>query len=122
MMPSIIICVEDLFFLAKIQETAKALGVKVLVGDPKHGATAVAEAGPQAIIVDLNSPAALDWIRTLKSDAATSSIRTIAFASHVQGKVIADARAAGCDAVMARSAFSHQLPDLLRSIATPKTP
>jgi CheY-like chemotaxis protein len=117
---TIVALVEDLFFLAKIRETAKAVGVTVVTNDGRRGSAAIAEAQPQAIILDLNSRglSALEWIRALKSDPATSPIRIVGFVSHVQEELISAARAAGCDSVMARSAFTQQLPDLLRSLAT----
>jgi DNA-binding NarL/FixJ family response regulator len=112
--------VDDLFFLAKIRETAKAVGVTVVTVDPRRGPAGVAEAQPQAIFLDLNSRSlpAVDSIRALKADAATKTIRIIGFVSHVQEQLISAARAAGCDTVMPRSAFTQQLPALLRSLST----
>ena len=120
MAATIVALVEDLFFLAKIRETAKAIGVTVVTGDARRGPTAIAEAQPQAIFLDLNSRGlpAVDWIRALKADPATRPIRIVGFASHVQEQLISAARDAGCDSVMARSAFTRQLPDLLRSVVT----
>ena len=118
MAATIVALVEDLFFLAKIQETAKAVGVKVVTGDARRSSAAIAEARPQAIILDLNSRGlpAVDWIRALKADPATRPIRIVGFVSHVQEQLISAARAAGCDSVMARSAFTRQLPNLLQSL------
>jgi CheY-like chemotaxis protein len=115
---SIGVLVDDLFFLAKIQETAKALGVAVVRIDVRGGCAAVTEANPQAIILDLNSRSvsAVEWIQALKADPATSAIRIVGFVSHVQQDLIAAAKAAGCDAVLARSAFTQQLPQLLRGL------
>jgi DNA-binding NarL/FixJ family response regulator len=120
MASTIVAFVEDLFFLAKIQETAKALDITVVTGDSRRGPAALAEAQPQAIIVDLNSRqlAAVQWIQALKADPATRPVRIVAFASHVQAQLISDAKAAGCDSVMARSAFTQQLPNLLQSLVT----
>ncbi|MGA2985967.1 MAG: response regulator [Terriglobia bacterium] len=120
MAATVVALVQDLFFLAKIQETAKAVGVRVVTGDARGGSTAIAEAQPQAIFLDLNSCGlpAVDWIRALKNDPATRPIRIVGFVSHVQEELISGARAAGCDVVMARSAFTQQLPGLLRSMVT----
>ncbi|MGA3325327.1 MAG: response regulator [Terriglobia bacterium] len=120
MAATIVACVEDLFFLAKIRETAKAVGVTVVMNDLRRGSAAIAEAQPQAIILDLNSRElpAVDWIRALKADPATRSIRIVGFVSHVQEELISAARAAGCDSIMARSAFTQRLPDLLRSLVS----
>ena len=116
---SIVTLVDDLFFVAKIQEAARTAGVAVHALDARGKTAGVAEARPQAVLLDLNarSFSSLDWIRALKSDPATSSIRIIGFVSHVQEQLISEARAAGCDTIMARSAFSKQLPDLLRGLA-----
>jgi len=116
---NIVALVDDLFFLAKIQETAKVVGISVVKIDPRRGVSAIEESQPQAIIVDLGSRSlpVLEWIRSLKADAATWSIRIVGFVSHVESQMIADAKAAGCDTVMARSAFTQQLPHLLRSLA-----
>lgn len=118
MASTVVALVEDLFFLAKIRETAKAVGVTVVTGDSRSGADAIAKTEPRAIILDLNSRGlnALDWIKALKADPATHAIRLVAFASHVQEQLISAARAAGCDSVMARSAFTQQLPKLLRNL------
>lgn len=118
MAATIVALVEDLFFLTKIRETAKALGLTVVAGNVRGGTPAIAGAQPLAIFLDLNSRAfpAVDWIRTLKADPATRPIRIVAFVSHVEEQLISAARAAGCDSVMARSAFTQQLPSLLRSL------
>jgi DNA-binding NarL/FixJ family response regulator len=115
----IVALVDDLFFLAKIQETANVVGVTVVKADTRGGASAISEVQPQAVILDLGSRShpVMEWIRTLKSNPGTQAIRIIGFVSHVQAQLIADAKAAGCDTVMARSAFTQQLSQLLRSLA-----
>jgi len=119
MAATVVALVDDLFFLTKICETAKVAGITVVEIDPQRGSAAIAEAQPQAILLDLNSRrlGAIDWIRTLKADPATRPIRIVGFVSHVEEQLISAARAAGCDSVMARSAFTQQLPNLLRSLA-----
>lgn len=111
--------VEDLIFQAKIRETAKALGVTVATGSLQDGLSAVAVAHPQAVFVDLTpGRPAVDWIRAVKSNPATCSIRIVGFVSHVREDVISSSRTAGCDMVLARSAFTQQLPELLKSLVT----
>ena len=121
MQPPIVALVEDLFFLARIQETAKSLGLTVTAVDRRSDVTRVAAMKPSALIIDLNARG-LDpivWIRALKADRFLQSVPLVAFASHVETQLIAQARAAGCDTVLARSAFTRQLPDLLRHLAAP---
>ena len=111
--------VDDLFFLAKIQEVGRKLNVKVEfvksqdeIGDKKKDA---AEEKPSLVIVDLNSSSIkpLTVISKLKSRfKKTTSI--VGFLSHVQGDLKVKAQEAGCDVVMPRSAFSQTLPSLLR--------
>jgi hypothetical protein len=49
----------------------------------------------------------------LKQDPALAGIPIVGFVSHVEGALVAEARAAGFDRVMARSAFFSSLPELL---------
>jgi len=109
----ILAIVDDLLFLSKIQETARHLGLRVEAAQPA-GSPAGDEL-PEALIIDLNhrSGKALEWLRALKSDAKTKDLAVIGFVSHVQNELIRGAREAGCDLVLARSAFVSQLPSLL---------
>jgi hypothetical protein len=118
--PTRIFCfIEDLFFLAKIQETARKLGVKVefLKGGDKETVTRLTGLGeaPRLLVFDLNNANAkpLTLIPKFKTKfkKATS---VIGFLSHLQGDLKAKASEVGCDTVMPRSAFSQSLPNLLR--------
>ena len=68
------------------------------------------------VIFDLNNPRTdpLGTVARMKADPALASIPTVGFASHVQTEVIDAARRAGVDEVMARSAFTQRLPEILR--------
>lgn len=61
------------------------------------------DGGADVVVVDLGRPLALAAVRSLR--AAGSTARIVGFGSHVEREVLADARAAGCDRVLARSAF-----------------
>jgi len=115
----ILVIVEDLLFVSKIQQTAQLIGVTVQPADPTWGLETIIAKAPRALILDLNhrSFPALDFIRTLKAHPNTKAIPIVSFVSHVQSGVIAAAREAGCDLVLARSAFTQQLPQLLRKLA-----
>lgn len=111
--------VDDLFFLAKIQEVGRKLNVKVEFVKTEKEIEAKAgetpEDKPSLVIVDLNSNSIkpLSIISKLKSRfKKTTSI--VGFVSHVQGDLKLKAQEAGCDVVMPRSAFSQTLPSLLR--------
>jgi acylphosphatase len=112
--------IEDLFFIAKIQETARKLGVKVgFIKNEKEQIAALVEAPEEEraglIVFDLNNANAkpMTLIPKLKTKLKkTTSI--IGFLSHLQGDLKAKAVEAGCDTVMPRAAFSQNLPNLLR--------
>jgi len=110
--------VEDLFFVAKIQEISRKLNVKVeFVKTDKEIAekTENAEEKPSLIIVDLNSNGIkpLPVIAKMRSKFKKST-SIVGFVSHVQGDLKMKAQEAGCDVVMPRSAFSQNLPNILR--------
>jgi CheY-like chemotaxis protein len=112
--------IDDLFFTAKIQETARKMGVKVaFVKNEKEQIAALTAAEnedhPGLIVFDLNNANAkpMTLIPKLKAKLKkTTSI--IGFLSHLQGDLKAKAVEAGCDTVMPRAAFSQNLPNLLR--------
>jgi len=112
--------IEDLFFLAKIQETARKLGIKVgFLKNDKETVAKIIEAPeeerPSLIVFDLNNTSAkpLTLIPKLKAKLKKST-SIIGFLSHLQGDLKAKAVEAGCDMVMPRSAFSQSLPSLMR--------
>jgi len=111
--------VDDLFFQAKIQETARKLNVKVeFVKSDKDLSDRLQQNGdgaPSLIIFDLNNVNAkpLSLIPKLKSKLKKST-SIIGFLSHVQGDLKQKAHEVGCDMVLPRSAFSQNLPQLLR--------
>jgi hypothetical protein len=112
--------IEDLFFLAKIQETAKKLGIKVgFLKNEKDTVAKFVEASeeerPSLIVFDLNNVNAkpLTLIPKLRSKLKKGT-SIIGFLSHLQGDLKVKAVEAGCDMVMPRSAFSQNLPNLMR--------
>jgi PleD family two-component response regulator len=112
----ILAVVSDLFFSVKITEAAKRAGMAVeLVTDPKE-VLVKAKAKPSLIIIDLNFDGAhpLDLIGKLKSSAEYKGVSLLGFLSHVQAELKQAAQDAGCDMVMARSAFSQNLPQILK--------
>ena len=117
--------VDDLFFLAKIQETARKLNVKVeFVKSDKDLMDRMEQNGeekPSLIIFDLNNANAkpLTLIPKLKTRLKKGT-SIIGFLSHVQGDLKQKAHEVGCDMVLPRSAFSQNLPQLLRRHGAPE--
>jgi CheY-like chemotaxis protein len=110
--------VDDLFFLAKIQETARKMNIKVeFVKTDKELQEKMGQNGdkPSLIIFDLNNVGAkpLTMIPKLKAKLKKGT-NIIGFVSHVQGDLKVKAQEAGCDMVVPRSAFSQNLAQILR--------
>ena len=112
----VLAAVEDLLFRSKISETAETLGIEAHFPRSKGKLLeALRGSPPDLLILDLNSARfePLELLRTVKSDEATQGVPTVGFLSHVQGDLALAARNAGCDHVVARSAFTKDLPRIL---------
>ena len=112
----IVAVVDDLFFSIKIKTAAKTLGAEVYF---ERAAEQVLESirakSPRLVIFDLDSAKMrpMDAIAAMKADRSLWNIPTLGFVSHVHDDVIAQARAAGVDQVLARSAFVERLGSIL---------
>jgi CheY-like chemotaxis protein len=109
----------DLMFTVKIQEAAKRAGLEAVFVKTQEEVLAQAKENPLVIILDLNTTAldALDVIAKLKSDKETNKVNLLGYVSHVQADLKQAAQEKGCDTVIARSAFSQNLPTILRRYA-----
>jgi DNA-binding NarL/FixJ family response regulator len=104
---------DDLFFQMKIAETAKHLGVEFRVASTSEALIAMLDPPTKLVIIDLN--ARNQPLATLERLRATEKeMRVVAFLSHVQTELAAQARAAGCSEVMPRSAFTQNLATILQ--------
>ena len=112
-----ILCVvDDLMFSSKISTAAKAVQAQIgFERTPANVLARIRDERPALVIFDLNSSRLqpIETIAAIKKDADVGATRTLGYVSHVQADVIAAARAAGCDEVLARSAFSEKLGDIL---------
>ncbi len=111
----VVAVLNDLFFRVKIQEAAKRAGVELVIVQSQGEALAQAKDQPAVMILDLNDVKTepLNTIEKLKGDEETRNISLLGYVSHVQTDLIKTAQEKGCDVVMARSAFSQNLPKLL---------
>jgi CheY-like chemotaxis protein len=110
-------------FRSKISETASSLGNEAAFPrNPKRLLEALRESPPDLLVLDLNSARfePLELLMSVKSESATRAISTVGFLSHVQKDLALAAREAGCDRVVARSAFTKDLPQILAG-RTPDT-
>jgi len=108
--------VDDLMFSSRIRAVAERTGAVVKFTRSKEAALAVARAdAPALVIIDLDREATdpVGTIGAFKSDVTLRTIRLIGFVRHTNTGRIAEAREAGCDTVLARSAFVETLAELL---------
>jgi PleD family two-component response regulator len=108
----VIAVVSDLFFSSKLIEAAKRAGLALEFVKESSEVLEKAKGRPSLIIFDLNMESAepVKLITQLKADAETRSISLIGYLSHIQVELKQQAQEAGCDMVLARSAFSQNMP------------
>lgn len=115
-MNATLLALTDLLFGARIRAAALAAGTQVLIQrTPAQLMAAATAQAPRRVLIDLDARAhdPIDVIRSLKADERTRDVEVVAFVSHVRADAIAEARLAGADRVLARSAFVQQLPALV---------
>jgi CheY-like chemotaxis protein len=112
-MARIVALVDDLFFQARMLETAKQLGIELKTyGDGSALVSEVRKDNPRLIIIDLNARQnPIDAIEQLQGEGIHAPI--VGFLSHVQKELAERAKAAGCTEVMPRSLFTQKLATIL---------
>lgn len=108
-MAEIFAFVDDIFFQAKMMETAKQASIEMK--SFSTGELLLAEfekQQPKLVVVDLNArQSPMEVIAAVR--ARLAGIRVIGFFSHVQAELAQRARDAGCTEVMPRSKFTKEL-------------
>ena len=120
----VVAVLDDLFFSIKMKTAAKALNAEVYFERaPEQVLDTIRAKVPQLVIFDLDSVKMrpMEAIAAMKADPALRGIATLGFVSHVHDEVIARARAAGIDQVLARSAFVERLGAILGPSSTSTT-
>jgi len=118
-MADVLALVDDLFFLSKLNETARHVGVTLqTVNTGEALVQAAANSTPKLVLVDLNArQGALEAVERLGTAAKLPQdgmVPVIAFLSHVQTELAEKARAAGCQQVLPRSKFTAELAQILQ--------
>ena len=110
-MAQIIAAIPDLFFRAKVLETAKTLAVNLDVArDADELLQRVRTETPRLVLMDLQA-AALHPLETL---VALEGIPVVGFLAHEEVELRDQALAAGCGEVLTKGQFSASLPSILR--------
>ena len=112
-MAQVLALVDDLFFQAKLLETARHIGVDLRTCTTADALDSeIAKDVPKLVVVDLNAASnPLDAVARVQ--ASGHAIPLIAFLSHVQVDLAQRARAAGCNEVMPRSNFTQNMATIL---------
>jgi CheY-like chemotaxis protein len=111
-MGKVVALMDDLFFQMKVAETAKQIGVELKVATNNDAFLTLLDSTPKLILIDLNARSQpLQAIQHAR--AKKNGVRVVAFLSHVQTDLASQARAAGCDDVLARSTFTQNLASIL---------
>ena len=108
--------VDDMFFISKIRETGKALGM--IINFPRNLdalRASIAEDVPALILVDLQHQKldAVQLAGELKANEKLKEIRLFGFFSHVEADLQRRALQAGYDEVLPRSIFFRDLAKIL---------
>lgn len=115
-MADITAIVNDLSFMTKIRNTAEYFGLTAgFVGT--EGQIDRYAKDSDLILIDLESDFIdpINIIERLKANPETASTRLIAYLSHTNSPLKAQALAAGCDEVLSRFEFNSNLREILQS-------
>ncbi len=113
----ILAVVDDLLFGSKLRAAAGVAGTPIVfVRKPEEVPGAIRQHDPDVVVFDLDRDALdpIGVITEIRSAPVRARARLVGFASHVHAERLQQARDAGCDQVMARSAFVAALPGLMR--------
>jgi CheY-like chemotaxis protein len=118
--PRVLVVVDDLFFLTKIQTTLKHLGLtsQVLTQCAAIQAYVKAAVTPVLVVIDLTlrTDDAIAVISAIRTTDSRTPIAILAFGAHVAVETQQQALQAGADRVVAKSTFSNHLPKLIQQL------
>ncbi|MDX1978759.1 MAG: response regulator [Bryobacteraceae bacterium] len=115
----ILALVSDLLFTVKISDAAKRNGMQIEYVKTDEEFLDKVRSMPSLVIMDLNIHSAnpVKLIEQVRSDAERKDLNILSFVSHVQGDLKQKAHDAGCNLVLARSAFTQNLQQILKRYA-----
>jgi CheY-like chemotaxis protein len=110
-MAQVVAAIPDLFFRAKVLETARSLSVQVEVArDADEILQQVRTEKPRLVLMDLQARA----LQPLDTLVALEGIPVVGFLAHEETELREQAVAAGCSEVLTKGQFSASLPAILR--------
>ena len=114
MTEAIVLIVDDLMFLPKLQNNLRGLGYRVLEATDESQLTRALFQSPVLVIVDLFSQG-YDWVTLIKliKKSKVGPVPELGFGPHVDLSLREKALAAGCEAVVGRGAITGNLAHLV---------
>ena len=110
---AVIALAADLIFAARIRSVAEAAGINlVLAKDVADFINKVRENAPRLAVLDLDRRGL--HVAEAVASVKESGVPLLCYVSHVREDLIAQAKDAGADRVIARGAFSKNMEQLLR--------
>lgn len=111
---NIVLLTTDLTVVSRVEGAAKLVGADVhVVANAARALTECRDASAKSLIVDLSTPALeLEIVQKLAA-APGRSLQIAAFGPHVHEDRLVAARAAGCDLVLSRGQFFHDINEIV---------
>ena len=112
---SIVALVSELMTRSRVAAAAERLGVEAeIVGSADALVARVKSVPPKLVILDLEHPgiSPVELVPRLR-EVVPANARILAFGPHVHTALLAAARQAGCDRVLARGQFHADLDEIL---------
>jgi hypothetical protein len=109
--PSVVAIVRDLFFVARIRETARLAGVSLVFARTPDELTAALAQGPRMALVDLTG--GFDYASVFDTlEGAEARPQVLAYTTHALAKQTQPWHAR-CDRVVTKETLTAELPSLL---------
>lgn len=116
----VLVLIPDLFFAARVRETAQQLNATLEEATPGDALQRMAARRPDLVIVDLQAPGEpIGVAAEAKATTGLAGVQWVGFYSHVDSETREKAIIAGVDHVLPRSAFTRRLPEFLRGGTRP---
>lgn len=110
---TILAFITDLFFQAKVGETAKQLGANLQIVTSLYKFIPALQKGPTMVVIDLEAEGISGSALISQVKNTNGQIPVLAFATHKRADLLESAQRAGADEALPRSKFSKQLPKLI---------
>ncbi len=114
----VVVFVEDVFYTAKIRETARAVSRDVrFVRDHQALERRFTGPAPGMIIMDLNAEnlRPIEMLRKIKEHPEWRGAKVVAYSSLARAELMQEANQLGAEVVLPKGTFTQQLTDLLQT-------